>query len=112
MTQFSRSLHAECWNAGVDVHVVTPFYIVSNLFKRKSGTIIAPMPIALIRGTLAQLGKKYVWQVRRNNNIDTYVTSPHRFLLIAVSRILVPRLHRFHVARAVDHGGALPQDDV
>ena len=62
MTQFSRSMHVECWDSGVDFLVVTPFYIVSNLFKRRTGTIIAPMPDVLVRGTLAQLGKKYVWQ--------------------------------------------------
>ncbi len=35
MTQFSRSMHVECWGSGVDFLVVTPFYVVSNLFKRK-----------------------------------------------------------------------------
>ncbi len=60
--QFSRSLHVENWGTGVDFYVVTPFYIVSNLFKRKSGTIVAPMPAALVSGTLSQLGKKWVWQ--------------------------------------------------
>jgi hypothetical protein len=53
----------EWWDSGVDFYVVTPFYVVSNLYKRKSGTIIAPMPIELVKGTLAQLGKKYLWQV-------------------------------------------------
>jgi 17beta-estradiol 17-dehydrogenase / very-long-chain 3-oxoacyl-CoA reductase len=62
MTQFSRSMHVECWGTGVDFLVVTPFYVVSNLYKRRSGTIIAPMPIELVKGTLAQLGKKWVWQ--------------------------------------------------
>lgn len=62
MTQFTRSMKVECWGSGVDFLVVTPFYVVSNLFKRKSGTIIAPMPIELVKGTLAQLGKKYIFQ--------------------------------------------------
>lgn len=62
MTQFCRSMHVECWDSGVDFLVVTPFYIVSNLYKRKTGTLLAPMPNVLVRGTLAQLGKKYVWQ--------------------------------------------------
>ena len=62
ITQFSRSMSVECWGTGVDFLVVTPYYIVSNLFKRKSGTILAPMPDALVKGTLAQLGKKYIWQ--------------------------------------------------
>ena len=62
MLQFSRSMHVENWDTGVDFYVVTPFYIVSNLYKRKTGTILAPMPSALVQGTLCQLGKKYVWQ--------------------------------------------------
>ena len=32
-------MHVECWGTGVEFYVVTPFYIVSNLVKRKSGTI-------------------------------------------------------------------------
>jgi invasion protein IalB len=56
-------MKVEWWDSGVDFYVVTPFYVVSNLYKRKSGTIIAPMPIALVKGTLAQIGKKYIWQV-------------------------------------------------
>jgi len=62
MTQFTRSLKIEYWDSGVDFLVVTPFYVVSNLYKRKSGTIIAPMPEKLIEGTLAQLGKRYIWE--------------------------------------------------
>ena len=62
ITQFSRSMHVECWGTGVDHLAVTPYYVVSNLYKRKSGTLIAPMPIELVKGTLSQLGKKYIWQ--------------------------------------------------
>ncbi len=62
MLQFSRSMHVENWDTGVDFLCVTPFYIVSNLYKRKSGTILAPMPIELVKGTISQLGKKYIWQ--------------------------------------------------
>ena len=62
MTQFSRSLKIEFWDSGVDFYVATPFYVVSNLYKRKTGTIIAPMPIKLVEGVLCQLGKKYLWQ--------------------------------------------------
>lgn len=65
MTQFSRSMHVECWDTGVDFLVVTPFYVVSNLYKRKSGTIVAPLPIKLVEGTFQQLGKKYLWQVSK-----------------------------------------------
>ena len=62
ITQFSRSMHVECWGTGVDFLVVTPFYVVSNLYKRKSGTLIAPMPIELVKGTFKQLGKQMIWQ--------------------------------------------------
>lgn len=62
MTQFSRSLHIENWGSGVDFIVVTPFYIVSNLYKRKTGNLISPMPRILTEGTFAHLGKKYIWQ--------------------------------------------------
>jgi 17beta-estradiol 17-dehydrogenase / very-long-chain 3-oxoacyl-CoA reductase len=60
MTQFTRSMHIENWDTGVDFLVVTPFYVVSNLYKRTTGTLIAPLPDVLVRGTLCQLGKKYV----------------------------------------------------
>jgi hypothetical protein len=62
ITQFSRSMHVESWGTGVDFLVVTPFYVVSNLYKRKSGTLIAPMPIELVKGTFKQLGKQMIWQ--------------------------------------------------
>lgn len=62
ITQFSRSMHIECWDTGVDVLAVTPYYIVSNLYKRKTGTLLAPMPSALVHGTMCQLGKRYIWQ--------------------------------------------------
>ena len=32
ITQFSRSMHVECWDSGVDFLVVTPSYVVSNLY--------------------------------------------------------------------------------
>lgn len=62
MTQFSRTLTVEYWDTGIDFLVVTPFYVVSNLYKRKTGTVVAPMPIKLIEGAFCQLGKKMVWQ--------------------------------------------------
>lgn len=62
ITQFSRSMQVECWGSGVDFLVVTPFYVVSNLYKRKTGTLLAPLPGVLVKGTMAQLGKQYVWQ--------------------------------------------------
>jgi 17beta-estradiol 17-dehydrogenase / very-long-chain 3-oxoacyl-CoA reductase len=62
MTQFSRSMTVEHWGTGIDFLVVTPFYVVSNLYKRRGGTLVAPMPIKLIEGSFSQLGKQMVWQ--------------------------------------------------
>ncbi len=62
ISQFSRSLHVEHWGTGVDFLVVNPLYVVSNLYKRKAGTLSAPLPISLVKGALAQLGKQYVWE--------------------------------------------------
>ncbi len=62
ITQFSRSLHVEHWGTGIDFLVVTPYYVVSNLYKRKAGTWTAPLPIELVKGALRQLGKKFVWE--------------------------------------------------
>lgn len=63
MTQFSRSMHVECWGTGVDFLVITPYYILSHAqTKRGAGTLIAPQPIKLVKGALSQLGKQYIWQ--------------------------------------------------
>ena len=63
MTQFIRSMAVEAWDTGVDFHVVTPYYIGgTSLYKRAKGTLVAPLPSKLIYGTLAQLGKKFVYQ--------------------------------------------------
>ena len=62
ITQFSRSMHAENLHSGLDFLVVMPLYVVSNLFKKDSGSFFWPMPIKLVEGTFAQLGKKMVYQ--------------------------------------------------
>mmetsp|Transcript_19399 Transcript_19399/g.43232 ORF Transcript_19399/g.43232 Transcript_19399/m.43232 type:complete len:109 (-) Transcript_19399:166-492(-) len=62
ITQFSRSLHMEHHRSGVDVLVVMPLYVVSNLFRKDAGSFFWPMPIKLVEGTFAQLGKSMVWQ--------------------------------------------------
>lgn len=63
ITQFSRSLHLEYLRTGIDILVVMPLFVVSNKYRKDAGTLSAPMPIALVKGTFAQLGKKYFWQV-------------------------------------------------
>lgn len=55
-------MHVENLYNGIDFLVVTPLYVVSNLFKKDTGTFWWPMPIKLVEGTFAQLGKKMVYQ--------------------------------------------------
>jgi len=64
MTQFTRSMHVECWGTGVDFYVACPFYVRTKLCKAKpSRALNSPIkPILLIEGIMSQLGKKYVWQ--------------------------------------------------
>mmetsp|Transcript_38103 Transcript_38103/g.75955 ORF Transcript_38103/g.75955 Transcript_38103/m.75955 type:complete len:324 (+) Transcript_38103:82-1053(+) len=62
ITQFSRSMHVENLKNGVDFLVVMPLYVVSNLFRKDKGDLFWPMPIKLVEGTFAQLGKKMVYQ--------------------------------------------------
>ena len=63
ITQFSRSMHVENWGTGLDFLVVTPYYVGTNNYNRKSGTLMTPIPSDFVHGTFAQLGKQYVWQV-------------------------------------------------
>lgn len=62
ITQFSRSLHVENLDTGIDVLVVMPLYVVSNLFRTGKGDIFWPLPIKLVEGSFCQLGKKMVYQ--------------------------------------------------
>ena len=52
----------EYWRSGVDILVVTPFYFVSNKYRKEKGSLMAPMPIAILKGGFAQLGKRGLWQ--------------------------------------------------
>lgn len=63
ITQYSRSLHFEYLNTGIDILVVTPFYFVSNKYRKNVGTLFAPLPDVILRGAFSQLGKKGVYQV-------------------------------------------------
>ena len=62
MNQFSRSLTFEYQKFGIEFKVITPFYIVSNLYKRRSGSLIAPMPETLISGILQLIGKTNIYE--------------------------------------------------
>lgn len=55
-------MHVEHLRDGVDFLVVMPLYVVSNLFRKDTGSFFWPMPIKLVEGTFAQLGKKMVYQ--------------------------------------------------
>ena len=52
----------ENMDTGVDILVVTPFYFVSNKYRKEKGTWLAPLPMTIVNGSLAQLGKKHLWQ--------------------------------------------------
>jgi hypothetical protein len=53
-------MHVECWGTGVDFLAVTPYKVQGG--GTTHGTLISPMPSKLVQGTMAQLGKQYVWQ--------------------------------------------------
>ena len=63
VTQFSRSMHLECWGSGVDFYVVTPFYVRPERHRR-GASLFMPVARTLVLGTLSQIGKPYIWQVR------------------------------------------------
>lgn len=54
--QFTRSLHYEYKEYGIDCISVTPYYFISNLYKRKKATFMAPFPESIVRSTLPLLG--------------------------------------------------------
>jgi len=62
ITQYSRSLNLEYRKTGIDILVVTPFYFVSNKYRKDKGSLMAPMPDVILKGSFAQLGKSGLWQ--------------------------------------------------
>ena len=54
--QFTRSMHYEYKEFGIDCISVTPYYFISNLYKRKKATFMAPFPETIIKATLPLLG--------------------------------------------------------
>ena len=64
VTQFSRSMHLECWGSGVDFYVVTPFYVRPKRHREGASLFFTPVARTLVLGTLSQIGKQYIWQVR------------------------------------------------
>lgn len=56
--------HTVTAQSGIDWLVVMPLFVVSQKYRKDTGTLFAPMPIKLVTGTFCQLGKQYLWQVR------------------------------------------------
>lgn len=54
--QFTRSLHYEYKEYGIHCICVTPYYFISNLYKRKKATFMAPFPETIVNATLPLLG--------------------------------------------------------
>lgn len=54
-------MHVECWGTGIDFLAVTP-YKIGTISNKSASSLIQPLPINFIKGTLSQLGKQYVWQ--------------------------------------------------
>lgn len=49
--------------SGIDWLVVMPLFVVSQKYRKETGTLFAPMPIKLVEGTFKSVGKQYLWQV-------------------------------------------------
>ena len=54
--QLTRSMYYEYKEFGIDCISVTPYYFISNLYKRKKATFMAPFPETIVNATLPLLG--------------------------------------------------------
>lgn len=54
--QITRSAYYEYKEYGIDCLSVTPYYFVSNMYKRKKARLGAPFPDAIVKGCLRHLG--------------------------------------------------------
>ena len=54
--QLTRSMHYEYKEHGIDCLSITPYYFVSNMFKRSRATYLAPHPQKIIDAALPLLG--------------------------------------------------------
>jgi len=54
--QLTRSMYYEYKEHGIDFLSITPYYFVSNLFKRDKGTFLAPMPEVIVKSSIKYLG--------------------------------------------------------
>lgn len=58
MAQFSRSIHYEYKEHGIDVLCLVPYYVISNMFKRGKPTLIAPAAERVAHESLEFLGSR------------------------------------------------------
>ena len=56
VNQLTRSMYYEYKGHGIDVLSITPYYFVSNLYKRDQGTFLAPMPDVVVKSSIKYLG--------------------------------------------------------
>jgi len=54
--QLTSSMYYEYKEFGIDCISVTPYYFISNLYKRKKATYMAPFPETIVNATLPLLG--------------------------------------------------------
>jgi len=54
--QLTRSLHYEYKEHGIDCLAITPYYFISNLYKRSKPTFMAPRPASIVNSSLRLLG--------------------------------------------------------
>jgi len=54
--QLTRSMYYEYKEFGIDCIAITPYYFVSNMFKRSRATYLAPFPDSIIDATWNVLG--------------------------------------------------------
>ena len=54
--QLTRSMYYEYKEYGIDTLSITPYYFVSNLFVRKEGSFLAPMPDIIVENSTKYLG--------------------------------------------------------
>jgi len=59
MNQWSETISYEYKKQGIDILVITPYYFVSNLFKRQKGQLIAPEAAVIAENSLNLLGKEF-----------------------------------------------------
>jgi 17beta-estradiol 17-dehydrogenase / very-long-chain 3-oxoacyl-CoA reductase len=84
INEFSRSIHYEAKEAGVDVLCVTPYYVSSNMYKKEPGFMVASAR-RVVRDTLALVGRydiaaPYFWHALQGWLFDSYWATPQALM--------------------------------